>query len=217
MPDENVNIVVSFAGKLSVDLSAVEGKVIASTLVPYEGDTVTFTAAEGHHIVKLLVNGNEIAAVDGVYSIVASENLVVTAETYEVFDGVILDGAIDSVYGSEATVAEYSDNRTITLRGAKTANGVVLHAVAIMNNCNTEQTGDWSSVANFEFRLNAGAQRYVNVNGASYGVAAHNWNITTNADGKYVITIELYVLGETIATWAQSEEIQVNYAWKSPG
>ena len=134
-----------------------------------------------------------------------------------VCDGIVLDGEVDSAYGEVATVAEYSENRSITLRGAKTANGVVLHAVAIMNNCNTEQTGDWSSVANFEFRLNAGAQRYVNVNGASYGVAAHNWNITTNADGKYVLTVELYVLGETIATWAQSEEIQVNYAWKSPG
>ena len=217
MPDENVNIVVAFAGKLSVNLSAVDGKVIASTLVPYEGDTVTFTAAEGYHIASLYVNGEAVDAVEGVYSIVANEDLVVTAEIFEKYDGIILDGAIDAAYGSVATVAEYSDNRTITLRGAKTANGVVIHAVAVMNNCNTNQTGDWSTVANFEFRLNAGAQRYVNVNGASYGVAAHNWNITTNADGKYVITIELYVLGETIATWAQSEEIQVNYAWKSPG
>ena len=131
-------------------------------------------------------------------------------------DGIILDGEIDAAYGSVATVAEYSEDRSITLRGAKTANGVVLHAVAVMNNCNTNQTGDWSSVANFEFRLNAGAQRYVNVNGASYGVTKYSWTTTTNADGKYVITVELFVDKELIQTWGR-EEIQVNYAWKSPG
>lgn len=216
MPDADVNIVVSFLGKLSVDLSAVEG-VIASTLVPAEGQTVTLTVAEGYHVAKLFANDVELTAVEGVYTVVANENLVITGEIYRAHDGVVLDGEVDSAYGEVATVAEYSENRTITLRGVKTESGLLLHVVAVMNSVTTDAAGDWSTVTNFEFRLNCGPQRYVNINGASFGVKDHVWETTTNADGKYVFTVELFVEADSIQTWAASDEVQVNYAWKAPG
>ena len=214
MPDENVNIVVAFAGKLSVNLSAVDGQVLASTLVPYEGDTVTFTAAEGYHIAKLYVNGAELTAVDGTYSIVATEDLVVTAEVYEMYDGIVLDGAIDAAYGSVATVAEYEDNRTITLRGVKTESGVLVHVVAVMNTILTTEDAWWKNT-NLEFRLNGGVQRYISINGETAGVSKHVWSTSNNADGKYVYTVELFVASDLISTWADAESVQINYAWKT--
>ena len=215
MPDADANIVVSFLGKLSVDLSAVEG-VIASTLVPAEGQTVTLTAAEGYHVAKLFANDVELTAVEGVYTVVANENLVITGVIYRAHDGVVLDGEVDSAYGEVATVAEYEDNRTITLRGVKTESGLSVHVVAVMNTMLTTEDAWWKNT-NLEFRLNGGVQRYVSINGETSGVSEHVWETANNADGKYVYTVELFVASELISTWGEEDSVYINYAWKTMG
>ena len=215
MPDADANIVVSFLGKLSVDLSAVEG-VIASTLVPAEGQTVTLTAAEGYHVAKLFANDVELTAVEGVYTVVANENLVITGEIYRAHDGVVLDGEVDSAYGEVATVAEYEGNRTITLRGVKTESGLTIHVVAVMNNVLTTEDAWWKNT-NLEFRLNGGVQRYVGINGDISGVSDYVWETANNTDGKYVFTVELFVASELISTWGEEDSVYINYAWKTMG
>ena len=161
---------------------------------------------------EVLVKQESVAIIDHIL-----DNNVCTMCGLHIYDGVILDGEVDSAYGEVATVAEYNEGRTITLRGVKTESGLLLHVVAVMNSVTTEAVGDWSTVTNFEFRLNCGPQRYVNINGASFGVKDHVWETTTNADGKYIFTLELFVEADSIQTWAASDEVQVNYAWKAPG
>ncbi len=216
MTDADAHVTISFLGKLSVDLSAVDGKITASTMAPYEGDVVTFTAGANVHIAKLYANEVEIVPENGVYSFVASENLVVTGELYSQYDGVILDGVVDADYGSISTLAEYDDNRTITLRGVKTDSGVIVHVVAVMNTTKTD-SGEWHLNTNFEFQLNGDGQRHVNIVNHVSGVNDHVWYTTTNDAGKYVYTVELFVEGSTINGWNDKDSVQINYAWKTAG
>ncbi len=200
--------------------------VCGAELAPALGHTEVIDAAkaptcketgltEGKHCSvcnEVLVNQESVAIIDHIL-----DNNVCTMCGLHIYDGVILDGEVDSAYGEVATVAEYSENRTITLRGVKTESGLLLHVVAVMNSVTTEATGNWSTVTNFEFRLNCGPQRYVNINGASFGVKDHVWENAVNADGKHIFTVELFVEADSIQTWAASDEVQVNYAWKAPG
>ncbi len=215
MKDEDAHVTISFLGKLSVDLSAVDGKITASTSAPYEGDVVTFTAAANVYIAKLYANEVEIVPQDGVYSIIAKENLVITGELYSQYDGVILDGVVDEAYGLTSTVAEYSENRTITLHGVKTDSGVIMHVVAVMNTTKTDSQNWWENT-NLEFRLNRGVQRHVNIVNDVSGVNDHLWK-TEQVDGKYVYTVELFIENTSIPTWNTDSEVQVNYAWKTAG
>jgi len=200
--------------------------VCGAELAPALGHTEVIDAAkaptcketgltEGKHCSacnEVLVKQESVSIIDHIL-----DNNVCTMCGLHIYDGVILDGEVDSAYGEVATVAEYNEGRTITLRGVKTESGLLLHVVAVMNSVTTEATGNWSTVTNFEFRLNCGPQRYVNINGASFGVKDHVWENAVNADGKHIFTVELFVEADSIQTWAASDEVQVNYAWKAPG
>lgn len=216
MPNEEAKVVISFSGLLSVDMSAVDGRVAASTLTPYEGATVTFTATETTHIVKLYANGEEILPVEGVYSLVANENLVITAELLSKYDGVILDGQVDQAYGEEFALAEYDDNRTITLYGVQTESGVLMHVVAVMNTTRTDAP-EWWNNTNFEFRLNGAEQKYLNINGAYHGISDYVWQTAQNEAGKYVYTVEIYINNSLVPNWVAGAGVQLNYAWKTGG
>ena len=104
---------------------------------------------------------------------------------------------------------------TITLSAVKVESGVVLHVVAVMNTIKTD-SGNWWENTNFEFRLNRGVQRYLNINGASHGINDYFWN-TENVGGKQVSTVEVYIANDNIPNWSAWSEIQVNYAWKTAG
>ena len=215
MEDVDVVISIAFLGKLSVDLSAVADKVEASTLTPYEGDTVTFAESETARIVKLYANGVEILPVEGVYSVVASEDLVITGEFYNKINGIVLDGEIDEVYEDSHAYAGYNDNRSITLHGIKVERGVIIHVTAIMNT-KVSGTANWWESSNFEFHLNNGGQMFVNIDGQRGSVADSVWK-TQEVGGKWHHTVELFVENSVIRQWSADGDVQLNYAWKTVG
>ena len=160
---------------------------------------------------EVLVKQESVAIIDHIL-----DNNVCTMCGLHIYDGVILDGALDSAYGEVATLAEYEDNRTITLRGVKTSSGLTIHVVAVMNNVLTTEDAWWKNT-NFEFRLNGGVQRYVGINGDISGVSDYVWETANNADGKYVYTVELFVASDLISTWGEEDSVYINYAWKTMG
>ena len=84
-----------------------------------------------------------------------------------------------------------------------------------MNTTRTDAP-EWWNNTNFEFRLNSGGQRFLSINGDRNGVTDWIWK-TAQEGGKYVYTVEVFVENSSISTWSASEEIQVNYAWKTGG
>ena len=199
--------------------------VCGAELAPALGHTEVIDAAkaptceetgltEGKHCSvcnEVLVKQESVAIIDHIL-----DNNVCTMCGLHIYDGVILDGALDSAYGEVATVAEYEDNRTITLRGVKTESGLTVHVVAVMNTMLTTEDAWWKNT-NFEFRLNGGVQRYVGINGDISGVSDYVWETANNADGKYVYTVELFVASELISTWGEEDSVYINYAWKTMG
>ena len=214
MPEENVIVNATFRGRRSVDATALEGKVSVSNTAPLEGDEVIFTALPDIYIAKLYVNGVEVEkGEDGSYKVVCEDNMVVTAECYDMIGGMILDGIIDEEYGAGSAKAEYDDNRDITLRGVRKDNGLYLIATAHMN---TVATGynEWYFNTNMEFRLNGGEQRFVNLPGASNGVTKFFAKTELKENGKYETTFEIYIAKDLIPGF-DNDYIYINYAWKT--
>lgn len=219
MPDADVSILVTFQGLCSLDVSAVNGKVQTSALTALEGETITVTAANGYAIDKLYADGVLLTPeTDGSYVITMEKDVVLTGEFFDVVDGIILDGVADNDYGTTSTVANYSDNRTITVKAVKKASGVFINVVARMNTTKTDDAA-WFQNTNFEFYLNDGYQRYLNINGAQAGVTNFKWvTVAPNdADTKYTYNVEIFVAKEIIPDWTDDKDVQLNYAWKTGG
>lgn len=216
MPDEDAAITITFKGLMSIDMSAVDGKATASATTVVEGNTVTFAATDKAVINKLYANDVEIVPVDGVYSIVVNENLTITGEFWNKYGNLVLDGTLDSYYGTGNTVAEYDDDRTITVYGVKTNDGLFLHVTAIMNTQKTD-SNEWFLNTNFEFKLNRGEQRHINIVGDTQGVSDHFWKTTLLANNKYQHVVEAYFDKSIVNGWTDDGYVVLNYAWKTEG
>ncbi len=219
MPDADVSILVTFQGLCSLDVSAVNGKVQTSALTALEGETITVTAANGYAIDKLYADGTLLTPeADGSYVITLNADVVLTGEFFDVVDGIILDGELDNDYGTVSTVANYSDNRTITVNAVKKSTGVFINVVARMNTIKTDSDA-WYLNTNFEFYLNDGYQRYLNINGTLFGVSNYKWvTVAPNgADTKYTYKVEIFVAKDLIPGWTDNGNVQLNYAWKTEG
>ena len=215
MPDYDVAFAASFIGRYSVNLEAVAGRINADNTAPCEGEVVTFTAADDVWLEKLYVNGEELVPDDGVYSITATCDLVVTAETYDMIEGMVLDAKIDAEYGEGYALAEYDDNRDITVYAVKKDSGMFVYAMAHMNTVKSDSE-DWWRNTNFEFRLDNGDQRHVNINGDLSGVNRSFFKDTLLESGKHELVFEFYIAKASIPTFA-NETVSIAYAWKTEG
>jgi hypothetical protein len=75
----------------------------------------------------------------------------------------------------------------------------------------------WADKTNFEFKLNGGRQSYVNVLKQFGNVTHFSYDVEFLPDsGKYQHTVEIFVDKELIPNWSDTEDVQINYAWKTP-
>lgn len=215
MPDSDVTITVNYDNRVSVDMSAVSGKINVSKSMPEPEDEIEFTPVAPWNINKLIVNNSELVAnSEGKYIYkVGTENVVVSAEFIVVTDGITIDGVLDENYG-EPQSFKVEGNRDVTLYAKKTSHGVVFYLIAHTNG-NVSDGSDWCTNHNFEFYLNNGDQRYVNSRGWSNGVSAFVQSAVVlesgEHQGQYEHRYEVFVEGQF------EGNVQINYAFKAPG
>ncbi len=220
--------------KLTVEYAGLEDFFGLKVVAPGQQVTVTPTYdTTKYYLSKVMLNGNALTAQNGVYSFtMPNEDVTISYEVFNVYDGVILDGNVDAgVYGATATVANYSENRQIEVYGVKRDSGVFLRVLtkanSLVDNVYADENADgindvWHQNTNFEFFIGGNIQRYVNVRGDNFGVTDYKW-ITIepgkSASGKYEFILEIFISKDTLVTdgaWSDTE-LQFNYAWKTPG
>lgn len=216
MPDQNVSIEISIDGRRHVTIAeASQGKLAVSNADPDQGNTIEFTGIGANAIIKLIVNEVELLPNDeGKYLYeVGTVDIVASAETKIVTDGIEIDGILEESYG-EPQSFKVEGNRDVTLYAKKTAHGIVFYLIAHTNG-NVTDNGEWHLNHNFEFYLNNGGQCYLNSRGWSNGVTASYNNATLLEEGEhagqYEHRYELFVEGQF------EGNVQLNYAFKAPG
>ena len=136
----------------------------------------------------------------------------------EIVDGITIDGIKDELYGAESETVLMDGNRSYELSAVKTDSGVFIYAQGIFNTCAEDILKDsWDQKTAFEFKLNGGNQSYVNVLKQFKGVTHYSYDVERLTNGKYQHTVEIFVDKELIANWSDTEGVQINYAWKTPG
>lgn len=218
MPEYDVTVKITFGNVYTVELdSELTDKVRLSNSTVNWGETVTIRAEDNYVIDSLYANGEELTAVDGVYTLTAvAENITITGVAYYTTGGIVFDAeTLEDVYGTLSTTANYSGDRYIKVYGVKLENGAALYVEAVMDTTYTESS-NWFENTSLEFRFNGGDQRYVNINGATYGVTKFSWKTETLTSGKYKYTVELFVAADAIENFSDGD-IQLNYAWKTLG
>lgn len=222
MPDGDVTITVEFNGKLTVDLSEVAGKIETNTS-PVEGDEIVFTVTRDWRIVKLYIDGVELAPVDGVYKYTVTANIKVTGEFYRIVDGnYIIDGSIDGEDYGTMQHFYVEDNRDVSFYAKTSESGVVMYVIAHTNTNVVTDEANWYLNHNIEFYFNGnfGDQRYLNNRNESRGVTEFK-RTTVLLDsgkyaGKYEHRYEIFVAKESIGDAFNAETMQINYAYKAP-
>ncbi len=222
MPEANVAIKVTFGNRLTVTLGeGVAEKLTVSSMSVVSGSTVTFTAKANVYIAKLMANGTEITTKDeqGNYTLVVTEEVDITGEFFAMYDGIVLDGVRDDEYGTVSTEVPLEDNRNMQVWAKKTAGGVLIYAMSHSNELKNDG-GNWFENSNFEFYLNDGGQRFINIKGAKQGVTDYfqsHKQITDASsafNGKYENIYEIFVAKSDIPDFDKGN-IQLNYAFKT--
>jgi len=134
----------------------------------------------------------------------------------EIIDGVTIDAEKDSKYGTISDTVLLDGDRSYTISALKTNSGVFIYSKGIFNT-SVNTAVNWYENTNFEFKLNNGVQSYVNVKKYSAGVTQFSYKVETLASGKYSHVVELFVSKDLINNWSDSANVQINYAWKTPG
>ena len=136
----------------------------------------------------------------------------------EIVDGITIDGVKEDKYGEKTETVLMDGDRSYEISAVKTENGVFIYAQGIFNTSANDILKDsWSDKTNFEFRLNGGKQSYVNVLKQFGGVTHFFYSAEKQADGKYQHTVEIFVDKALIENWSAAGDVQINYAWKTPG
>ncbi len=125
-----------------------------------------------------------------------------------------LDGVKDSFYGNASDLVVLDGDRSYTIYAYKNNIGVFIYSQGTFNTC-VANGQNWYENTNFEFKLNGGNQSYVSVNNLSSGVSKFKYT-TSNVNGKYLHTVEIFVDKALINGWSDTADVQLNYAWKTP-
>ena len=72
-------------------------------------------------------------------------------------------------------------------------------------------------VKNLNLNFRANGNNLVNVLNESNGVTNFNYKVELLPSGKYQHTVEIFVAKALISNWSNTEDVQINYAWKTPG
>ena len=137
----------------------------------------------------------------------------------EIVDGITIDGIKEELYGQKTETVLLDGNRSYSISAVKTDSGVFIYSQGIFNtNANDILLNAWADKTNFEFRLNGGVQSYVNSLKQFGNVTHFAYDVEFFPDsGKYLHTVEVFVDKELISNWSETEDVQINYAWKTPG
>ena len=135
------------------------------------------------------------------------------------FYGITIDGIKEDLYGMNCETVLLDGDRSYNISAVKTDSGVFIYAQGIFNtNANDILLNSWTDKTNFEFKLNGGGQSYVNVLKQFGNVTHYSYDVQYLSDiGKYQHTVEIFVDKELISKWSDTEDVQINYAWKTPG
>ena len=219
MPDADVTITVEFKGRLSVNLSAVEGKITASNTAPLEGEEVTIATVAPYVIKEVFVNGTKLEAIDGVYKFTATENVDITGSVTPVEGDLNIDGIGGTVYGREFETP-VSGNRNMTISAIVTDNGLWLFTTAVTDTNPVGNDNFWSNT-NFEFYVNgmrfaaAADRKPVEKDGAN---AVDYYAYLTETRGEKIHhLLEMFIHKNTLGKAYSNERMQINYAWCIPG
>lgn len=129
---------------------------------------------------------------------------------------VLIDGVKDAGYGDFVEEVTLDGDRYYKLSAVKNSEGVVIFAQGLFNtDVSIEGSSDMGANTNFEFKLNGGNQSFVMKNGSYAGVSQYVYNVTSQS-GKYLHTIELFIAKVLIKNWSDTQDVQINYAWKTP-
>lgn len=135
----------------------------------------------------------------------------------ETVDGITLDGVREDIYGEHSETVLMDGDRSYTVSAVKTDSGVFIYSEGIFNTCADNFLLDsWTDKTNFEFRLNGGSQSYLNVLKQFKGITHFTYDVEKMSNGKYRHVVEIFVESELIKDWSSFENIQLNYAWKTP-
>ena len=157
------------------------------------------------------------------YYVPLQANLFITnnglvESSVEEIDDITIDGIKEESYGMNSENVLLDDDRSYNISAVKTDRGVYIYAQGIFNTNVTDSTNQgWANKTNFEFKLNGGKQSYVNVINESNGVTNFNYKVELLPNGKYQHTVEIFVDKTLISNWSSREDVQINYAWKTPG
>jgi len=132
-------------------------------------------------------------------------------------DGITIDAVKETQYGTTTETVLLDGDRSYNLSAVKTQNGVFIYSQGIFNTCCDDHTSSsWADKTNFEFRLNGGKQSYVNVLKQFGGVTHFVYDVQVLSNGKYQHTVEIFVDKSLIVNWDDTQDVQINYAWKTP-
>lgn len=135
----------------------------------------------------------------------------------ETVDGITIDGIKEDNYGTTPETVLLDGDRSYTTYAIKTESGVFIYSQGIFNTCADDfLLNSWTDKTNFEFRLNGGKQSYVNVLKQFSGTTHFSYDVEKLSNGKYQHTVEIFVDKELITNWSDTENVQFNYAWKTP-
>lgn len=183
------------------------------------GETISFTV-DGYDAVEtkvlVTVNGEELTAVDGVYSytVKATDTAVAIKAEIDYNLSEDIDGVKGEGYGNPISV-KVEGGRSFTVWARTDVHGVYIYVEAYTNGVVTD-AAEWWANYNFEFYLNNGAQSYVNARGETVGASKSVYKYAQQENGKYLHTVELYVNKDRV-TGFNSDSVTLNYAFKAPG
>jgi len=134
-----------------------------------------------------------------------------------ILDGIKIDQIKEESYGARTETVLLDGDRSYSTSAVKTSSGVFIYSQGIFNTSVTNTSNsEWSTKTNFEFRLNGGNQSYVNTIKQSSGVTYFDYNVEQLSSGKYLHTVEIFVAKDLINNWSETQDVQINYAWKTP-
>ena len=203
---------------LSFDFcGTVDAQSIGVVQAPQMGYAVKFSSAN-ENVVAVDENGLVTPVGVGKASVdvtcMGITKTVSVSVSYPVIDGIALDGVRDDGYGELTDTVTLDGGRWYNVSAVKTNDGVVIHTQALF--LTSEIAAAWGNSTDFEFKLNAGGpQRYVALGNQANGVTQYVVDVQKQGD-KYLHTFEVFVDKSIIYGWDETEDVQINYAWKSP-
>ena len=219
MPYANVDVTVKISGSVLVVDSAIKDGITLSNNDPAEGEEVTITAKEGWIVKSLLLNGTALTAEAGTYKFTLNSYMELTGEVILPADQINIDLELETALYGTPDHFWVDGNRDVTVYAAKGKNGVYMYVIAHTNTSVTGQANWWES-HNFEFKINQGAQMYINSDGVT-NIGAHQVSVKQLTDGdfsgKYEHRYEFFIPKDSITNWNLEGELEFGYAYKAIG